>query len=99
MDIILAIMGPAMSTHSVAEAKNRLPALIAAAERGETITITRYGKPVAELRAVAPVPKPGMTPEDHARFFAAVDALGLPPLGEDAGTLVRRMRDEEGDWA
>jgi antitoxin (DNA-binding transcriptional repressor) of toxin-antitoxin stability system len=40
-----------MSTYSVAEAKNRLPALIDKAIEGEEVVITRHGKPVAELRA------------------------------------------------
>lgn len=34
---------------TVAEAKNRLPKLIRAAEEGERIVITRRGKPVAQL--------------------------------------------------
>ena len=34
---------------SIAEAKNRLPQLIRAVEGGETIVITRHGKPVAQL--------------------------------------------------
>lgn len=38
---------------SVAEAKNRLTKLIRAVEEGESIVITRNGKPVAQL---APVP-------------------------------------------
>lgn len=40
---------------SVAEAKNRLPALIKRAEGGERVTICRRGEPVADLvRSVAP---------------------------------------------
>jgi prevent-host-death family protein len=34
---------------SVAEAKNKLPKLIKAAENGQRITICRRGKPVADL--------------------------------------------------
>lgn len=34
---------------SVAEAKNRLPELIRAVEAGESVVITRNGKPVAQL--------------------------------------------------
>ena len=34
---------------SVADAKNKLPLLIKAAENGERITICRRGKPVADL--------------------------------------------------
>jgi antitoxin (DNA-binding transcriptional repressor) of toxin-antitoxin stability system len=47
---------------SVAEAKNRLPALIKRAESGERVTICRRGKPVAELvrsRVEAKKPKLG----------------------------------------
>ena len=39
---------------SVAQAKNRLPELIKAAERGEAVTICRHGKPVADLVRTAP---------------------------------------------
>lgn len=38
---------------SVAEAKNRLPKLIRAMEQGESIVITRNGKPVAQLAPVS----------------------------------------------
>lgn len=34
---------------STANAKNKLPALLRAVEEGELITITRHGKPVAQL--------------------------------------------------
>ena len=34
---------------SIADAKNRLPELIRAVEGGETVVITRHGKPVAQL--------------------------------------------------
>ena len=41
-----------MSTVSAYEAKTHLPRLIRAAERGETVIITRHGKPVAQLGPV-----------------------------------------------
>src|SRR5262249_57562525 len=44
-----------MGTHSVAEAKNRLPELIDRALEGEGIVITRHGRPVVELK---PIPEP-----------------------------------------
>jgi prevent-host-death family protein len=34
---------------SIAEAKGHLPQLIRAAEQGETVVITRHGKPVAQI--------------------------------------------------
>jgi prevent-host-death family protein len=42
----------AMTTVSSYEAKTHLPRLIRAAERGETVIITRHGKPVAKLAPV-----------------------------------------------
>ena len=41
-----------MSTVSAYEAKTHLPRLLRAAERGETVIITRHGKPVAQLGPV-----------------------------------------------
>jgi len=41
-----------MSTVSAYDAKTHLPRLIRAAERGETVIITRHGKPVAQLGPV-----------------------------------------------
>jgi antitoxin (DNA-binding transcriptional repressor) of toxin-antitoxin stability system len=38
-----------MTTVSAFEAKTHLPRLLRAAERGETVIITRHGKPVAQL--------------------------------------------------
>jgi prevent-host-death family protein len=41
-----------MSTVSAYEAKTHLPKLLRAAEQGETVIITRHGKPVAQLGPV-----------------------------------------------
>jgi prevent-host-death family protein len=41
-----------MDTISAYEAKTHLPRLLRAAERGETVIITRHGKPVAQLGPV-----------------------------------------------
>ena len=41
-----------MNTVGAYEAKTHLPRLIRAAERGETVIITRHGKPVAQLGPV-----------------------------------------------
>jgi prevent-host-death family protein len=44
----MAILMVAMDV-SIAEAKNRLPELIRAVEKGEQIVITRHGKAVAQI--------------------------------------------------
>jgi prevent-host-death family protein len=41
-----------MTTVSAYEAKTHLPRLLRAAERGETVIITRHGKPVAQFGPV-----------------------------------------------
>lgn len=43
-----------MAHYSVATAKDRLSSLIAMAEAGEEVIITRRGKPAVELRVVQP---------------------------------------------
>jgi len=46
-----------MSQYSVAEAKAKLSELIDRAEKGESVTITRHGKPVVEIRPAAAPPR------------------------------------------
>ena len=81
-----------MSTHSVADAKNRLPELIDRALEGEDIVITRHGRPVVELKAIPRQAKP-VTPADLDWLAARRVGRKLPD--EDAGTFVSRMRDED----
>ena len=61
---------------SIAEAKNRLPELIRAVEDGETIVITRHGKPVAQIAPPPPqrrkVRLGGM--KHHIQLLAGWDA-------------------------
>jgi prevent-host-death family protein len=78
-----------MSVVSLADAKAHLSELLDRVEAGETIEITRRGKPVARLSAaVAP-----RKPVDLARLKALTDRM--PWQAEGAGDFVRRMRDED----
>lgn len=81
-----------MATYGVAEAKNNFTHLLDRVQEGESITITRHGKPVAELRAA-----PKMTPEARRTKWAEFLALPIeePPPGWSAEELVRKMRDED----
>ena len=80
-----------MTAYSVADAKNRLPALIAAAERGEAVTITRYGKPVAELRPIAPA-IPVVTPDSID--WIEQQLADLPTMPDTGATLIDQLREE-----
>jgi prevent-host-death family protein len=59
-----------MTTVTAYEAKTHLPRLLRAAERGETVIITRHGKPVAQL---GPVQQPRGF--DMAEATASLEAL------------------------
>ena len=60
--------------------------LLAAVEAGESVIITRYGKPVAHL---APPGSAARFP-DGARLRAS-----MPPMRESAGEFIRKLRDDE----
>jgi len=83
-----------MSTHSVAEAKNRLPELIDRALKGEDVVITRHGHPVVTLKPVPAAPK-RVTREDIE--WLESHRVGRIMPQEDSGLFVSRMRDEEWD--
>ena len=89
MAIILA-----MSSHSIAETKDRLSELIARAEKGEDITITRHGRPVIRF---TPVSEPAGRMTDADLDWIAKRRVGRNKPKESAGKLLSRMRDE--DWA
>ncbi|MHB8528351.1 MAG: type II toxin-antitoxin system Phd/YefM family antitoxin [Caulobacteraceae bacterium] len=78
-----------MTDIPLAEAKARLSALVERAMAGETVRITRRGKPVAQITAVEKAKRP--LDMDAIRAFAA----SMPHDPEDAGEFVRRMRDDE----
>lgn len=79
-----------MRTVSIKEAKNRLPEVVRLAESGERVTITRNGKPVADL--VPHAVQGGLNMKALAeykrkhgikRFFADVPEDFEDPLPED----------------
>lgn len=86
------VANPAAATTSrsvsVAEAKTHLSELLTAVEAGETVQITRRGKPVATL---APVQRPRM-PIDLDELRALTDRM--PYSDVSAADIVRRMRDD-----
>jgi prevent-host-death family protein len=78
-----------MDTVSLADAKAHLSELVARAERGEDVCITRRGKPVVKLTRVEQPKKP--------IDFEALRKLreSMPMQSESAGDFIRRMRDED----
>lgn len=76
-----------MDTINLAEAKAHLSELIDRVEAGESIDITRRGKPVARLTGAA-APRKRV---DAAMLRALTSTL--PASSESAADLVRSMRD------
>jgi prevent-host-death family protein len=78
-----------MVSVTLADAKAQLSALVERAAQGETVQITRRGKPVA---VIAPVEKP-RKPITLEELRAFTD--GMPMQSEPAGNFVERMREED----
>jgi prevent-host-death family protein len=62
---------------STLELRNQADAVVDRAARGEPITITRAGQPVAELRPVAHPPLAGETFLAHWRRLPGLDPVAL----------------------
>ena len=78
-----------MGNVNLADAKAHLSELVERAAAGETVRITRRGKPGAQLTAVA-------TPRKRIDLSALRASTNAMPLQqESARELVRRMRDED----
>jgi prevent-host-death family protein len=77
-----------MDTVSLADAKAHLSELVARAERGEDVCITRRGKPVVKLTRVEKPKKP--------IDFEAIRRLreSMPNQKESSEEFIRRMRDD-----
>ncbi|MGN6145301.1 MAG: type II toxin-antitoxin system Phd/YefM family antitoxin [Mesorhizobium sp.] len=84
-----------MPTVGAFEAKNRLGALLDLVERGEEVTITRHGKPVAKLVAPATSETQQQKPFDKEAAKAAVEAIREMRKGVTLGGIsVRELIDE-----
>jgi prevent-host-death family protein len=76
-----------MDAINLADAKAHLSKLLDRVEAGDSIDITRRGRPVARLTAVAKPRKP-----IDAALLEALTA-SMPPQTQSAAALVRAMRD------
>ena len=83
-----------MRTVGLAEAKATLSALLDRVEKGETITITRHGAPIAELQPVAPLRPRGLRPWGlYEGQFTVPDDFN-DPLADDELDLWEGKGDE-----
>lgn len=78
-----------METVNLADAKARLSELVERAAGGETVRITRRGKPVAQITAVG-APR---EPIDITALRALTDSM--PRQKMPARVFIRKMRDRD----
>ena len=78
-----------MVSVTLAHAKARLSALVEQAAAGETVRITRRGKPIAQITMIDQPRKP----IDIAALRRLTDAMAGPPVV--SGEWLREQRDEE----
>ena len=71
------------------EARNQLPALLEAAEKGRSTIITKHGRPVAAL-----VPLDEYDSNGRQQPLMPVKGSGRGLWGEDSNQTVRDLRDE-----
>jgi prevent-host-death family protein len=74
----------------ILEAKTRLSELVVSASNGETVTITRHGKPVAKLVQY----KVTDDAAEKARRRRAVEAILSLPRAKLRGLTIRQLIDE-----
>jgi prevent-host-death family protein len=77
-----------MVTVSLAEAKAQLSSLLDRVEAGETVLITRRGRPIASLSGV-PAPRKPIDFEALKKFRNS-----MPRLEQPSAEIIRQMRDE-----
>ncbi len=71
------------------EARNQLPDLLAAAERGRQTIITRHGRPVAVLG-----PLGASDPNHSQRSLLRLMGTGRGLFGSDSTKTLRKLRNE-----
>lgn len=74
-----------MTTVGAYEAKTHLPALLAQVEKGETVIITRHGKPIAKL-------VPADVVRSVAEIFLEMDEIRAQTTTD--GSTIRELIDE-----
>jgi prevent-host-death family protein len=74
---------------NLADAKARLSELVEKAANGESVCITRRGRPIARLTSIE-------TPRKPIDLKSLQELTkGMSPQEESAGDFMRRMRDDE----
>ena len=74
-----------MTTVSVRDLRNHGGEVLDSVARGESVTVTRQGKPIAELR---PIPQPGTPASTVLTRWRGMPVLDLDELRADLDALI-----------
>lgn len=77
----------------VHQAKTKLTELLRAVEAGERVVITRHGKPVVELKPVAPAPR-RITQADLDWLAERRSRIKVRKRDLNAVEIIRQMRED-----
>jgi len=78
-----------ISRKGAEQARNQLPRLLVAAEKGRSTIITKHGRPVA---ALVPIEAAPVAVRQHSLLPLAGSGRGL--WGKDSARTMRKLRDE-----
>jgi prevent-host-death family protein len=92
MAIVLAMRFLMNKRYSVADAKNRLPAMIHEAEAGESIEITRHGRAVAVVLSMSEYQRLRGARPDTWTAYTSWRAHGLELTEQDVDALADPSR-------
>ncbi len=88
---------------SIAEAKNSLPAIVHLVEEGQTVRITRHGKPVAVLMSIREYERMNKSKSDFWRalmaFRSSLDQEGIEIDDTDFEALRDQTTGREVGWS
>ncbi|HNU10623.1 MAG TPA: type II toxin-antitoxin system prevent-host-death family antitoxin [Rubrivivax sp.] len=82
-----------MSTVGLFEAKTHLSELIARAERGDEVVITRHNKPVARIVPIADVTDARKRARAKSRMRALAALQSFEPIEVQGATLAELIRE------
>ncbi len=75
--------------HGVEDARKNLPVLLERANRGQTVIITKRGKPFAAIVPIEHAPK-----KDQGLSLSSLRGTGKGMWGKGAAVWVERLRNE-----
>lgn len=79
-----------MSAFAVRDLRNRTAEVVGAVERGEEVTLTNRGRPVARIVPIDPAPR--------KKYWTTEEFLAVPRIDPGMWGVLAEMGSDEQDW-